>query len=102
MIDVRVIIFSLDNRTEVRCFEILIIFFDALRVLPAETRLTVYRRLRVRGSHPSMPGRLRTYSEIWADFLKKLSFYTISIHFLDFLYLKVINTDPHAQGFAPL
>ena len=37
-----------------------------------------------------------------ADFLKKMSFSDISIHFLYFSPLKMINVDPHARGFAPL
>ena len=32
--------------------------------LPAETRLTVYRRLQVRIGHPLMPRRLQNYSEM--------------------------------------
>ena len=37
-----------------------------------------------------------------ADFLKNLSFYTISIHFLDFLRLFIDIAEAYARGFAPL
>ena len=71
-------------------------------VSPAVTRLTVYRRLQVRIGRAWTPDNYGTIRNFRADFLKKLSFYTISIHFLDFIHLRMINVDPHAQGFAPL
>ena len=49
-----------------------------------------------------LAGNYRTIGEFGADFLKKLSFSGISIHFSDFIHLRVVNVDLHAQGFAPL
>ena len=50
--------------------------YDALRVPPAVTRLTVYRRLQVRIGRPSMPRRLQTYSEKVGSFFKIFEFFT--------------------------
>ena len=50
------------------------IIYDALRVSPAVTRLTVYRRLQVRIGRPSMPRRLRNYSRNDGSFSKIFEF----------------------------
>ena len=66
------------------------------------TRLTVHRRLQYGSVVRRRGGNYGTIGEFGADFLKKLSFYAISIHFLDF-YLKIIDiAEAHARGFAPL
>ena len=49
-----------------------------------------------------LAGNYRTIHEFGEDFLKKLSFYTISIHFSDFSSLFIDIAEAHARGFAPL
>ena len=46
-----------------------------LSVSPVVTRLTVYRRLQVRGWGPRDPERLKTYSEILGRFFEKVEFF---------------------------
>ena len=73
-------------------------------VSPAVIRLTVYRRLQVRIVFQlvGLAGNYRTILEIGGDFLKKLSFSGISIHFLDFSWVFIDVAETHAQGFASL
>ena len=48
----------------------------ARRVSLAVTWLTVYRQLKIiRNTHPSMPGQLQMYSEIWDRFFEKVEFF---------------------------
>ena len=80
-----------------------VFFARSSTVSPAVSRLTVYRRLQViRGS----PRRKKivdgTIREIGVVFLKKSRFYDISNYFLDLVLLKIVNTEAHARGFAPL
>ena len=75
---------------------------DALRVSPAVTRLTVYRRLQY-GIVPA--GDPRNYGPIYefgVVFLKKSRFLSISSPFSDFSGLKIDHAEAHARGFAPL
>ena len=75
-----------------------------LSVSPAVAWLTVYRRLQVRIVFQlvGLAGNYRTILEIGGVFLKKLSFYTISIHFSDFSWIFIHIAEAHAQGFASL
>ena len=49
-----------------------------------------------------LAGNYRPNGEFGADFLKKLSFYAYSIHFLDFSRVFIDIAEVHARGFAPL
>ena len=68
------------------------------------SRLTVYRRLQVRIVFQlvGLAGNYKPKHEFGADFLKKLSFSRISIHFSDFFQVFIDIADVHARGFAPL
>ena len=48
------------------------------------------------------PRQLQNYLGIWGSFFEKLSFYTISIHFLYFFRLFIDIAEAHARGFATL
>ena len=75
----------------------------ALRVSPAVTRLTVYRRLQVIQNTCPWKSRFawnfRDFSEV---FWENLEFSAISNYFRDFLYPKYVIAEAHARGFASL
>ena len=90
---------------------------DALRVSPAVTRLTVYRRLqvmtrqaflRMQGleSNTNSPLRKprvrRTYSQKMMSFFKKVEFFYISALFGQFFLLKHVDGKAHAKRRARL